>query len=173
MTIEDIKNIKTIEIFLDKTGFARKEIDRLEQEAISGFITKLLVEKNIKDYWIVKDGDNYKYLIDEFATSEKISMGKMFAGYVYKVWGFPTISLLAVISLDGMGCINDTLLYILTDLIFKFTNKHRAIVAKLHKIKVEKNIAISKIKRNVLYNNGLGLKLAIRGYSKDFTNLST
>jgi hypothetical protein len=40
-----------------------------------------------------------------------------------------------------------------------------------HKRKEEKvirKIAISKIKRNAIYNNGLGLKLAIKAYSKDF-----
>ena len=31
-----------------------------------------------------------------------------------------------------------------------------------------KQLAIQKIKRNALYNNGLGLKLAVREYSKDF-----
>jgi hypothetical protein len=31
-----------------------------------------------------------------------------------------------------------------------------------------KAIAISKIKRNAIYNKGLGLKLAIKAYSKDF-----
>jgi hypothetical protein len=31
-----------------------------------------------------------------------------------------------------------------------------------------KNIAINKIKRNAIYNHGLGLKLAVREYSKDF-----
>jgi hypothetical protein len=42
---------------------------------------------------------------------------------------------------------------------------------KLEKERIEKvirKIAISKIKRNALYNNGLGLKLAVRAYSKDF-----
>jgi hypothetical protein len=34
--------------------------------------------------------------------------------------------------------------------------------------RVIRKIAISKIKRNALYNNGLGLKLAVREYSKDF-----
>ena len=34
--------------------------------------------------------------------------------------------------------------------------------------KVIRKIAISKICRNALYNNGLGLKLAVREYSKDF-----
>jgi hypothetical protein len=34
--------------------------------------------------------------------------------------------------------------------------------------RVIRKIAISKIKRNALYNNGLGLKLAVRAYSKDF-----
>jgi len=168
MTNDDSLKIKFIQAMLNKSGFATKEICKQEQEAISGFITKLLIEKNIKEYWIVKDGDNYKYLMDEFANGEKISMGNMFAGYIYKVWGVPSLDLLSVVSLDGMGCINDTLLYILTELIFTFTNKHRAIVAKLHKIKVEKKIAISKIKRNAIYNNGLGLKLAIKAYSNDF-----
>jgi hypothetical protein len=31
-----------------------------------------------------------------------------------------------------------------------------------------KHLAIQKIKRNAIYNNGLGLKLAVREYSKDF-----
>jgi len=31
-----------------------------------------------------------------------------------------------------------------------------------------KHLAIQKIKRNAIYNNGLGLKLAIKAYSKDF-----
>ena len=31
-----------------------------------------------------------------------------------------------------------------------------------------KQLAIQKIKRNAIYNNGLGLKLAVREYSKDF-----
>jgi hypothetical protein len=31
-----------------------------------------------------------------------------------------------------------------------------------------KHLAIQKIKRNAIYNNGLGLKLAINAYSKDF-----
>jgi hypothetical protein len=35
-------------------------------------------------------------------------------------------------------------------------------------IKVSKNIAISKIKRNKIYNTGLGLKLAVKAFSKDF-----
>ena len=35
-------------------------------------------------------------------------------------------------------------------------------------IEVSKNIAIHKIKRNAIYNNGLGLKLAVREYGKDF-----
>jgi hypothetical protein len=33
---------------------------------------------------------------------------------------------------------------------------------------VSRNIAISKIKRNRIYNDGLGLKLAIKAYNKDF-----
>jgi hypothetical protein len=33
---------------------------------------------------------------------------------------------------------------------------------------ISKNIAINKIKRNAIYNHGLGLKLAVREYSKDF-----
>jgi hypothetical protein len=32
----------------------------------------------------------------------------------------------------------------------------------------ERRIAINKIKRNAIYNNGLGLKLAVKAYSKDF-----
>jgi hypothetical protein len=31
-----------------------------------------------------------------------------------------------------------------------------------------KHLAIQKIKRNAIYNNGLGLKLAIKAYNKDF-----
>jgi len=34
--------------------------------------------------------------------------------------------------------------------------------------RVIRKIAISKIKRNALYNTGLGLKLAVKAYSKDF-----
>jgi hypothetical protein len=33
---------------------------------------------------------------------------------------------------------------------------------------VSRNIAINKIKRNRIYNDGLGLKLAVKAYSKDF-----
>jgi hypothetical protein len=33
---------------------------------------------------------------------------------------------------------------------------------------VSKYLAINKIKRNAIYNTGLGLKLAVREYSKDF-----
>ena len=35
-------------------------------------------------------------------------------------------------------------------------------------IKVSRNNAISKIKRNRIYNTGLGLKLAVKAFSKDF-----
>jgi hypothetical protein len=35
-------------------------------------------------------------------------------------------------------------------------------------IKVSRNIAVNKIKRNRLYNLGLGLKLAVKAYSKEF-----
>ena len=35
-------------------------------------------------------------------------------------------------------------------------------------IKVSRNIAISKIKRNAIYNTGLGLRLAVKAFSKDF-----
>jgi hypothetical protein len=35
-------------------------------------------------------------------------------------------------------------------------------------IKVSKYNAISKIKRNAIYNTGLGLKLAVKAFSKDF-----
>lgn len=35
-------------------------------------------------------------------------------------------------------------------------------------IRVSRNNAISKIKRNAIYNTGLGLKLAVKAFSKDF-----
>jgi hypothetical protein len=46
--------------------------------------------------------------------------------------------------------------------------KHSEKLEKERLEKVIRKIAISKIKRNALYNNGLGLKLAVRAYSKDF-----
>ena len=42
-------------------------------------------------------------------------------------------------------------------------------IINYNKIKqVSKKIAIDKIKRNAIYNKGLGLKLAVKEYSKDF-----
>jgi hypothetical protein len=46
--------------------------------------------------------------------------------------------------------------------------KHSQKLEKERLEKVIRKIAISKIKRNAIYNNGLGLKLAVREYSKDF-----
>jgi uncharacterized sporulation protein YeaH/YhbH (DUF444 family) len=47
--------------------------------------------------------------------------------------------------------------------------KHnRELLMAIKKRVTERRIALNKIKRNAIYNNGLGLKLAVREYSKDF-----
>jgi uncharacterized sporulation protein YeaH/YhbH (DUF444 family) len=50
---------------------------------------------------------------------------------------------------------------------WKIRHNEELLVA-IKKRVTERRIALSKIKRNALYNNGLGLKLAVREYSKDF-----
>jgi len=46
--------------------------------------------------------------------------------------------------------------------------RNKELLNAIRKRVTERRIALSKIKRNALYNNGLGLKLAVREYSKDF-----
>ena len=47
--------------------------------------------------------------------------------------------------------------------------KHnKELLMAIKKRVTERRIALNKIKRNAIYNNGLGLKLAVREYSKDF-----
>jgi hypothetical protein len=50
---------------------------------------------------------------------------------------------------------------------WKIRHNEELLVA-IKKRVTERRIALSKIKRNAIYNNGLGLKLAVREYSKDF-----
>jgi hypothetical protein len=147
-----------------------------EKCAIDGFIEKLADPKKYKAHWITKEGDKYEYLMDKMPNSEEyekgfkinINLGAFFAEYIVKVWGgADAIAFLRNLSLDGMVFLDENLTPLVITII-EMTHKHKALVFKLHKIKVEEKIAVDKIKRNAIYNTGLGLKLAIKAYNKDF-----
>ena len=163
--------ISVIKTLLNKTGFTTKIMEVDEKRALKSFINELIAPKKIKSYWVIKEGDNYKYMIDK--TNKSIiglidtNIGDLFAEYIYYVWGEPAIDLLRIISLDGMVFLHHKLATKLFIAIWDYTLNHKAIVSNIHKTKVIKKIAVNKIMRNRIYNNGLGLKLALRGFKND------
>lgn len=166
--------ISIIKTLLDKNGFAIKNMDVAEKRAIKGFLIGLKTPKKIKSYWVTKEGDNYKYMIYKYMKDDKSILGvidtpisDLYAEYIYYVWGELAINLLRIISLDGMEYLHNELATKVFIDIWDYTLNHKAIVSKIHKTKVIKKIAINKILRNNIYNNGLGLKLALRGYKND------
>ena len=170
-----IDRVMLVQQILNKNRFRDKYMTKEEKYAIDGFIEKLADPKEYKAYWITKEGDKYEYLMDKMPKSEDyekgfkidIDLGAFFAEYIIKVWGDYCYALLSNLSLDGMVFLHENLTPLIIT-IMNMTHKHKALVFKLHKIKVVEKIAIDKIKRNAIYNNGLGLKLAIKAYSKDF-----
>lgn len=172
--IHDFK-VMLVQQILNKNRFHDKVMSKEEKSAIKGFIEKLADPKKYKAHWITKTGDKYEYLTDKMPKIEEyekgnaveIKVGAFYAEYMVKVWGDDAVSLLRVLSLDGMVYLHRALTP-LTITIMDMIHKHKALVFKLHKIKVEEKIAVDKIKRNKIYNMGLGLKLAVKEYSKEF-----
>jgi hypothetical protein len=170
-----IDKVMFVQQLLNKNRFRDKYMMNEEKYAIDTFIEKLADPKKYKAHWITKEGDKYEYLLDKMSNSEgykkgfaiNINLGEFFAEYIVKVWGDDCYAFLSNLSLDGMNFLHENLTN-LTLTIMNMTIKHKALVFKLHKIKVVEKIAIDKIKRNAIYNNGLGLKLAVKAYSKDF-----
>lgn len=168
--------VANITQLLNKNGFRNKVMVNEEKNAIKGFIEKLADPQKYKALWITKTGDKYEYLMDKkdlliLENEEKydvdVDMGVFFAEYICKVWGVDAVMLLRILSLDGMCFLHKALAHLIIN-IRDTTQKHKALVFKLHKIKVEEKIAVDKIKRNAIYNMGLGLKLAVKAYSKEF-----
>ena len=100
-------------------------------------------------------------------------------GYVYvECKGFDGLDMFEKYLINNdMGKLTDLYMYfrakyLLTDCNDELLNK----IVELYKeeeleenlIRVSRNNAISKIKRNAIYNKGLGLKLAVKAFSKDF-----
>lgn len=169
----DENMVMLVQKLLDKDGFHDKNMCKKEKNAIEVFIKKLDNPKKYMAHWITKTGDKYEYQADKMPNSEEyekgyaIDIGAFFAEYIYKVWGDDAVELLRILSLNGMVYLHKQLAHLIVN-IMDMTHSHKALVFKLHKIKVEKKIAINKIKRNRIYNMGLGLKLAVKEYSKDF-----
>ena len=172
--------ISVIKTLLNKTGFTTKIMEVDEKRALKSFINELIAPKKIKSYWVIKEGDNYKYRLEKVNNSINVNInnsiigvidtniGDLFAEYIYYVWGEPAIDLLRIISLDGMVFLHHKLATKLFIAIWDYTLNHKAIVSNIHKTKaVIKKIAVNKILRNSIYNNGLGLKLALRGFKND------
>lgn len=162
--------VSNITQLLNKNRFRNKVMVDAEKNAIKGFIEKLNDPKKYKAHWITKTGDKYEYLIDnKIHTAEETDpiLGLFFAEYICKVWEVDAVMLLRVLSLDGMVFLHKALEELMV-IILRMSYNHKALVFKLHKIKVEEKIAVDKIKRNRIYNMGLGLKLAVKAYSKEF-----
>ena len=171
--------ISIIKTLLMKNGFATKIMEVAEKRALKGFLKELESPKKIKSYWVIKEGDNYKYRLEKVNNSINVSInnsiigvidtniGDLYAEYIYYVWGELAIDLLRVTSLDGMEFLHHKLATKVFIAIWDYTLNHKAIVSNIHKTKVIKKIAVNKILRNSIYNNGLGLKLALRGFKND------
>ena len=166
--IDDYFKVMFVQQLLGKNRFRTKVMVNEEKRAIEGFMAKLDDPKKYKAHWITKTGDKYEYEVDKIPNSAKngdynleIKISAFFAEYICKVWGDDAGAFLNVLSLDGMAYLHDALLPLIYT-IMDMTHKHKALVFKLHKIKVEEKIAIKKIMRNKLYYCGLAQKLSMR-----------
>jgi hypothetical protein len=164
-----IDKVMFVQQLLNKNRFRDKHMTKDEKCAIDIFIEKLDDPKKYKAHWITKEGDKYEYLMDKMPKTEDyekgfkidIDLGAFFAEYIIKVWGDDCYAFLSNLSLDGNVFLHKNLTPLIIT-IMNMTHKHKALVFKLHKIKVVEKIAIDKIRRNKIFNLGLGLKLNMR-----------
>ena len=173
--IDDYFKVMLVQQILNKDRFHDKVMVNEEKRAIKGFIEKLADPKKYKAHWITKTGDKYEYLTDKMPNIEEYEKGNaveikvapFYAEYMVKVWGDDAVSLLRVLSVEGMVYLHRAL-NPLTITIMDMIHKHKALVFKLHKIKVEEKIAIDKIERNPIYQLGLGDKLRRKAHERMF-----